>query len=296
MSSANRWEWSLPAQTRIAATLDVDTQVESVYVGERLASQAARGTKPEGHAIPFTHDGASRSVVVTFDRQVLVCVLRLDDMEVAPELWPVRKRGAPPPPQTFTFPTGMVLLGLLVVAAGVAFVALRARAPADPGAEPTLAHRSDNGLLVAHFPATFAARRAVVPSGIGGVVLEERPHADAIVILALPASDPPHEPWLLQRKLHGEAVANVPRGKGGYEETARSDGTCFGQPAAVVRGRMKTVHEQARVWSCAFVKDDAGYLAMVAVRESATAEEETRLRATLDATELTHLGELSAPP
>ena len=39
---------------------------------------------------------------------------------------------------------------------------------------------------------------------------------------------------MLQQRLHGEAVANLPKGIARYEEGARREETCLGKPGAVV--------------------------------------------------------------
>src|SRR5688572_15207228 len=108
----HRWEWTLPDGVRIAATLDPDERVESVFVGERLVSQAPRGTKPAGHALE-----KPSGVVVRFQPGALICILRVDGEEVSPNVWPVRKRvGRPKPAGVVAMPirgigiTAVVLL------------------------------------------------------------------------------------------------------------------------------------------------------------------------------------------
>ena len=84
MSSADhRWEWTVPDGTKIAATLDPEEKIESVFVGGRLASQAARGSKPEGHVLE-----KPSGVVVRFQPGALICILRVEGEEVSPNVWP----------------------------------------------------------------------------------------------------------------------------------------------------------------------------------------------------------------
>lgn len=286
----HRWEWTLPSGVRMAATVDPAERVESVYVGGRLVSQAPRGSRPEGHVLTDPS-----GVVVTFQRGALICILRVDGEEVPPARWPVRKRAERPKPRVMSFPVGVVGAVVLALAAAAgAFVLLRDRSPRGEGtAAMAGTHRAENGRFVAHYPASFVARRAVVPSGMSGVVLEDAERKDAIVLLALATGDVPREPWLAQKKLHDEGLANLPRGSSGYEERVRSDEACVGERGAVVRGRVKNTRgETAEVWSCAFLHEGAAYLAMFALRENATSEDEKRLRAIVEETELTTLAEI----
>ena len=51
-----------------------------------------------------------------------------------------------------------------------------------------------------------------------------------------------------------------------------------------------------RTWACAFVHDGAGYFFMYMVAEPASTADERRVRAIVDATELTHLSDLGLVP
>ena len=51
--------------------------------------------------------------------------------------------------------------------------------------------------------------------------------------------------------------------------------------------------DPALVWSCTVFDEGAGYLVMYALPESANPAEAKRLRAIVEATELTRLGEIS---
>jgi hypothetical protein len=229
-------------------------------------------------------------VVVTFQPGALICILRVDGEEVPPTRWPVRRRAERPKPRTVSFPTGIVaVVVLLLAAAGGAFWLVRERGlPSARSAATTGAYRAENGRFVAHYPPAFVARRAVVPSDISGVAIEDPGRGETVVLLALATGDVPRDSWLAHKRLNDEALANLPRGGAGWEEHARAEETCIGQPGAVVRGTVKDV----AVWSCAFVRDGAAYLAMVALRDDATSEDEKRLRAIVEDTELTKLGEI----
>jgi hypothetical protein len=285
-----RWEWRLPGGERVAATLDRESGVESVLVGDRLASQCPRGAKPEGHlALPS-------KATVTFDPRVLVCVLRIDGEEIAPATWPVPERRAERAPPSRSLPSALVLVVAALVVGVVALLVLRVtRVPARASGEMTGVHRAESGLFVAHFPPAFAARPAVVPHGTSGLALVDDDHADAVVIVAVASPDATRDVWLLQKRFHGEALANVPRADGRYEELARRDDTCLGLAGAVVVGRITNRSgEPAHVWSCAVTRGDVGYLVMSSLRESASVDDERRVRRVVDATELTRLGEVGA--
>jgi hypothetical protein len=292
----HRWEWTLPGDTQVAATLDPVAGIESVLVDGRLASRAARGTLPDGHvfALPGAADDADR-VAVSFDPRLVICILRVGREEVAPKRWPEPpKANRPPPRSAIPFGTiGALLVGVAVV--GGAVYALATRGPSTAARGPmTGVHRAENGLFVAHFPPTFVARAALVPSGASGVVLEDRAHDEALVIVAIAIGEGLDDPWALQKRLHGEALTNLPRGSGAHEETSRTDGACLGQSGAIVLGRVTaTSGSRANLWSCAFRRGSAGYLAMYSVAENDASGGAARLQAVLASTELTRLEDMS---
>jgi hypothetical protein len=279
----------------VAAVLDAAQGTETLLVDDRVVSKCARGAKPEGHAVrPAT--------TVTFDPRVAVCILRVDGDEVAPQRWPTPERKERPPVASLSLPSGVVVLGVVLALAALVALGFRFfRRSGAVAADMTGLYRAPSGLFVAHFPAGLAAKPALTPSGTSGVVLLDEAHDDAIVVLALgggasaPAGDgAPRDPWLLQKRLHDEGLANVPRADGRTEELARRDDTCLGLPGAVVLERVTNRRgEPARVWSCAVSKDDVGYLLVVSVRDRASASEDKRLHRVVDATELTRLGEVA---
>lgn len=301
-----RWEWNGANGARVAATLDGDGEgghsgAESVFVDGVRVSRVARGTKPEGHAVPGQG-------VVTFDRERPICVFRDEEgIEVLPVKWPSGKRGrassadgrsspARSPegaPRLGLVTAGAVLAALLAVGATLAFGS-RVLAP-RPDARGALSYRAQNGLFVTHHPASFTARPAVLPPTMSGLVLEDGETGDVIVVTAAPAaSDEPRDTWAAQRRMHPEALASVPRADGAFEERARRDERCHGEAGAVVVGGLKNRRgEPATLWSCTFVRGAASYAALYVTRDPALPEVEARLRGVIDATELTQLGELS---
>jgi hypothetical protein len=286
-----RWEWTLHGGRRVAAVLDAAQGTETVLVDDHVVSKCARGAKPEGHAVrPAT--------TVTFDPRVAVCILRVDGDEVAPQRWPTPERKERPAVKTLSLPSGVAVLAVVLVLASLGALGLRfLRRGGAGGAGMTGLYRAPSGLFVAHFPPGLAARPASTPAGTSGVVLVDEEHDDAIVLLALGGvadEKTPRDPWLLQKLLHDEGLANVPRADGRLEELARRDDTCLGLPGAVVLDRVTNRRgEQARVWSCAVSKDDVGYLLVVSTRDSASPSDDRRLHRVIDATELTRLGEVA---
>jgi hypothetical protein len=286
-----RWEWTLLGGARVAAVLDVGQGTETVLVDDRVVSTCARGARAEGHAVrPAT--------TVTFDPRVAVCILRVDGDEVAPQRWPTPERKERPLAKSHSLPSGVVVLAVVLVLAALGAIGLRVLRHTGAGvADMTGLYRAPSGLFVAHFPAGLTAKPASTPSGTSGVVLADEEHDDAIVLLALgpgAGEGTPRDPWLLQKRLHDEGLANVPRADGRLEELARRDDTCLGLPGAVILDRVTNRRgEPTRVWSCAVSKDDVGYLLVVSARESASASEDKRLRRVIDATELTRLGEVA---
>jgi len=186
------------------------------------------------------------------------------------------------------------LVAVAIVSAVVFLVARHQDGAAPIAGELAGLHRSPSGLFIAHFPGDFEAKAAVVPSGIDGIVLQEKSKSTAIVITAISA-DPAlaRDPWAVQQRLRDEALANLPKGAARFEESARRDETCFGAPGAAVIGQLKqTSATSARVWSCAFSRGASSYLVLTMVAESASTEDHKRARTIVDATELTRLGEL----
>ena len=295
--SEHRWEWTLPGDAQVAATLDPSSVVESVFLDGRLVSSAARGTMPGGHVFPLLGAEASAdTVVVSFDPRLLICILRVGREEVTPRRWPESKKRMRGPPPRSGIPVGTIAVALVgAVLVGGAVYALATRAPSSAARGPmTGVHRADNGLFVAHFPATFTAHAAVVPGAASGVVLEERAHDEALVIVALPIGEGLDDPWALQKRLHDEALTNLPRGSGAHDETSRTDGTCLGQPGAIVLGRVTaTSGRRANLWSCAFRRGSAGYLVMYALAENDSSGGAGRLQSVIDSTELTRLEDMA---
>jgi hypothetical protein len=298
-----RWQWTLANGGTVAAVIDLEAGTETVSQGERVLSQCSRGEKPEGHTVLVSPDrgpGLSErppiEAVITFAPHTSVCVLRVDGQEVAPALWPVRQRAVPAPEPDRPWGTYLLLgLGVVVlVICGVVVRALRNDAPARIDGKLDRVHRSNNGLFVAHYPEDFAPRPAVLPSGVGGIVLEDKAKTTNIAIAALTVdASGARDPWVLQQQLRDEVVANLSKGAGRYEEATRRDDTCLGHPGAVVTGQiMSKGQRQAKVWSCAFVRETAGYFTLYMLTEPLLTADERRVRSILDATELTRLADL----
>lgn len=303
-----RWEWTLANGGTITADVDTDRQIETVLQGTRVLAEAPRGSALDGHTVlveprraPDQSDRPPLEVVVTFDPTLPICILRLDGHDVAPSVWPVRKRPAPPPPaRDWGKP---IMLGLFVATLIVTGILLASRRSDAPSSKKIAGHlpgtfRAMNGLFIAHFPEELEAKLAMLPNGVAGVLLEDKEKSVSIVIAASPP-DPNvlQEPWAIQQRLRDEALANVPKGIARFVEGGRRDDTCVGEHGALVTGNLmhKTSH-RGRVWSCAFVREGAAYLALYSVAEPAAAGAEQSARAIIEATELTHLADIGTIP
>lgn len=72
---------------------------------------------------------------------------------------------------------------------------------------------------------------------------------------------------------------------------------CLGEPGAVIVGRLVEAGKPvARLWTCAILHDDAGYMLVSRIAEPVEKDEENSARRIVDATELTHLAELAPAP
>lgn len=304
-----RWRWTLANGGGVEAVIDLDANTEAVLQGSRVLSHCPRGDKPDGHTVlvspergPDVSERPPIEAVVTFAPRTSVCILRVDGNEVAPVVWPVpiRQRAAPAPEPDRPWGT-YLLIGLAVVALVIGGAIVRSlRKDHPPRVEGKLdqVHRSMNGLFVAHYSEDLAPRIAVLPPGVGGVVLEDKAKTTNIVIAAttIDASSA-RDPWALQQRLRDEVVANLAKGAGRYEESARRDDTCLGKPGAVVTGQILAEGQrQAKVWSCAFLSETAGYFTLYMLAEPVLNADERRVRSILDATELTRLADLGAFP
>lgn len=297
-----RWQWTLANGGTIAAVIDTAGQTETVGQGSRVLSQCPRGNQPEGHTILVAQDRPADlserppiEAVVSFDPKAPICILRVDGHEVSPNAWPVRERPAPPPEERSKAAYGLLaLLGFAIAGAAVWMMWVRGATSPEANLPLAITHRAPSGLFVAHASEDLQARPAVLPTTVSGTVLENKTKTLAIVIAAQSLKDASaRDPWSLQQHLRDEALVNV-KGATRFEESARHDETCLGERGAVIVGQLldgKT--PTARVWSCAFVHDGAGYLVLHMLAEPVSATTERRARSIVDATELTHLADLT---
>ncbi|MBX3228037.1 MAG: hypothetical protein KIT84_27570 [Labilithrix sp.] len=301
-----RWQWKLANRGVVTAEIDRATSRESVQQDGRVLSECARGGKPDGHVVavaPAIAAGLSErpplEAVVSFDPTLAICVLRVDGHEVGPTAWPVKERKVvevKPPKPWGTY----ALFGVLLAGAAVLLFFRLTRPPEPPPPDRSLhgTTRALNGLFIAHYPPEMEAKPAVFPASASGIAIEDKEQRLSIVLAAVPQdSAASHDAWGLQQRLRDEALANVPKGIARFEETARRDERCLGEPGAVVVGRLAHgSSRRARVWSCAFVHEGAGYFVLYSVAEPADDAAEKRARTILDSTELTRLADLGAPP
>lgn len=288
-----RWEWTLPTGERVAATLDEGAGIESVLLADRVVSRAPRGSRPQGHAVE-SKPGAGVVATVKFQTGFAICVLRTpDDEEVAPRVWPDRKRVTRKPPPR-PVPIGrLVAIVLVSVAVGVAsFFWLRMRRESEGG--PLVeSYRAPNGLFVVHYGASLSPRPVKLPATLSAFVGVDA-KGDAVAIVAEPLAESGRDPWAAHQHLFKEALALLPRDGVGFDEETRREDTCKSARAAVVVGAIgRPDGGKAKTWSCAFVHDDAAYVMVTMAREGATDADRARLLRVVDAAELTKLGPLA---
>ena len=273
-----------------------------------MLSRAPRHTKPQGHTVlvaPIRHEGGSDrpplEATLTFASHAPICVLRVEGHEVAPSVWPKRDRSLKPtePARSRRAPfasyglvalAGVGLVGLLVAILVVRAVASR---PAGP-AKLDESLRALNGLFIAHFPGEMAQRIPTLPQGMFGVRLDDRTKATTIVLAAGPRDVTAGDRWALQQRLLPEILANLKKVDETFEETARREETCLGETGAVVVGKLVEDGKAiARLWTCALVHDEAGYLLVSRINEPVAKDDENQARRIIDATELTHLAAIT---
>ncbi|HSO39135.1 MAG TPA: hypothetical protein VLT33_41700 [Labilithrix sp.] len=294
-----RWEWTLANGARVAAEIDKAKSVERVLVGGRVASEAARGTKADGHSVVAPPQPSARTpepltAVLSFEANAPICILRVDGFEVAPTTWPQPQRKAVQPQEVHPLARWLILAAVAVAVIGVAVALIRRSRSASSEQALASTLRSSNGLFIAHYPASFKTRPVVLPSPLAGALLEDDEAHETIVLAAfeLEATTAPDR-WLLQQRFHDEILSNVPKAARSYVEVERRDDRCLGEAGAVVLGRFERPDgARARVWSCAFVKDRRGYIASYVLPETAP---DARLRRIVDGTELTQLESVGTP-
>lgn len=302
------WRWTLANGGAVEASLDQAGTTEMVSQEGVVLSRAPRHSKPQGHTVlvaPIRYEGGSDrppvEAILTFASHAPICVLRVDGHEVAPSVWPKRERSlrtAEPirPARTPFSSYGVVGLGgVAVVGLLVAFFVLRAVAAA-PARPATLdgSLRALNGRFIAHFPEEMTQRIPTLPQGMFGVRLDDETRTTTIVLAAGPPDATAGDRWVLQQRLLPEILANLKKVDETFEETARRDETCLGERGAVVVGKLvEDGRSIARLWTCALVHDGAGYILVSRLTEPVAKDDENQARRIVDATELTHLAEIT---
>jgi hypothetical protein len=295
-----RWEWTLANGARVAAEIDKQQGRELVLVGGRIASEAPRGTKPDGHAVvvppaPGTRNPEPLTAVASFEPSSPICILRVDGQEVNPTAWPVPQRRVPQPDDDHPVMRWLIYaaVGVAVIGIGITIATRTGGAPPEQPLSST--QRATNGLFIAHYPATYRSKPVVLPTPLAGSLLEDDTAHTAVVLAAfeLEASTAPDR-WLLQQRFHDEVLANLPKTARSYAEVDRRDDKCLGETGAVIIGRYERPEgSKARVWSCAFVKDRRGYVVAYALPDK---DPDAPLRRIVDGTELTQLESVGTPP
>jgi hypothetical protein len=175
---AERWEWILPVDTRITATVDGDHRVESVWVGDKLHARFPHGAAHGRYRIPLPPPppelaaGAYRTADRPGEADVVVspnggCRLELGGQLVSPARWPKPKvpvaSARPPRSPRFVWLCACLLLQVCAAAvkSGAHRVSSIPRPPSPPielPAEPLsqIAASTDGSISVFH-PADFLA-------------------------------------------------------------------------------------------------------------------------------------------
>jgi hypothetical protein len=271
------WEWVLGGEV-VRATLDASAGVESVLVGPRLVSRSSPGGSPDGHAVPLQAGGDAR---VYFNVATRECVLYLNGAAVPPV-----RVGSKASSSSASVLVAVVVVGfvVLLVFGALAVYGVRQYVADSKAAQATtpLSQKYDGpkGLLVAHYPADFAAQMR----GEYSLQLMRSPRDDSILLIALdePVSTDPAELSRVALKPIIDALAEK-----GSADTARAGaGTCLGRPAYVTEGTANVGLENVITWSCTFVENGHGYVFFASVNKLFADADRPLLQRVIDATEI----------
>jgi hypothetical protein len=268
------WTYLLPTGERLEARLDLEGDVESVYLGPRLVSRSA-GRKVGGHAVVFLHGEAAgpfrggTAARVVFRSTPPACEVTVGDRPLDPSEVPAvaQPKGVPPDAVVVNVATsrgGRRVLGAMVVAlvgggAAVYLADQQYRVRAIGGEPLTERAVTPNGMLRVHHSPDFHPTVRRMPNGGGDVVTLVRDgHEGEIVMIAIPRTTAPNAPRLEAALATGASEpwarpdTEVLRGVGTIE-------TCF-DDGAVTRLRVATIDSRPfDVWSCTFVRRARGY-------------------------------------
>jgi hypothetical protein len=271
------WEWVVGGEV-VRGTLDAPANLESVFVGPRLVSRSAPGGKPEGHTVPLQAGGDAR---VYFNATTRECVLYLDGAPVPPV-----RAGVKGGSSSASILIGVVVVGLvvMVISAVLAVYGVR-KYLADSNAAQASAPLSQKydgpmGLLVAHYPADFAAQMR----GEYSLQLMRSPRDDSILLIALdePVSSDPVELSRVALKPIIDALA----AKGNADTARTGSGKCLGRTGYVTEGTANVGLEDVITWSCTFVENGHGYVFFASVNKLFAEADRPLMQRIIDATEI----------
>jgi hypothetical protein len=270
------WEWVVGGEV-VRGTLDASASLESVSVGPRLVSRSAPGGKPEGHSVPLQAGGDAR---VYFNATTRECVLYLNGAPVPPVRAGVKGSSSA------SILIGVVVVGLvvMVISAVLAVYGVR-KYLADSNAAQASAPLSQKydgpmGLLVAHYPADFAAQMR----GEYSLQLMRSPRDDSILLIALdePVSSDPVELSRVALKPIIDALA----AKGSADTARAGSGKCLGRTGYVTEGTANVGLEDVITWSCTFVENGHGYVFFASVNKLFAEADRPLMQRIIDATEI----------
>lgn len=170
----------------------------------------------------------------------------------------------------------LAAVGLVIasIAAGVRSYVAGARAPHAPAGALT----ASNGLVVAHYPEGFRATQTAqsgaqkagrddnCPARTCNVEasflrIDHVSRDEGVMVAAFKTNGLQigRDPWRVSNLLFKQFDELTKVRGADYVETERQDGTCFGQPGAVVLGRFRHKGEDGTMWSCTFIRDGNAY-------------------------------------
>jgi len=275
MASTLTWEWRAPSGEPIMATLELPSRVESVWLGPHLVGRSLPGGTPGGYALRVAA-GEGR---VEFNAPLRACAFLLNGAVVPPV------RVATKSNHTVLIVVAAVAMAVLFfgVLGGLAALGVQkriAKDKADLEAPLTQKYPSENGLIVAHYPADFAAASRSEAS----LQVSRGAHDDSILLVATgtPVSDDPAELSRVALKPILEAFGK----KGSVATATEGPATCLGSPGYSTTGSASLTLEKVDTWSCTFVKEGRGYVFFISVNKT-YAEDMPLLKRIVEATELT---------
>ncbi len=249
------WEWTVGSD-RVRAVLEMPSAVESVFLGGRLLSRSAPGGIPGGHAVPLPGVEAR----VHFGAATRECFLTLNGTAVNPTRVSTKSSSALPIIVALLV-GGLFLMGIF---GALAVYGVRKYAADAKTSQANVAlsqkYEGPNGLLVAHYPADFAAQaRGEDALQVSRAGLRD----DSILLIAIkrPISNDPAELSRVVLKPILDAFA----AKGSVTTKSEGAGQCLDRMGYKTEGVATVGVEDVITWSCTFMEGGHAYVFFVSV-------------------------------